>query len=160
VLDVVKHPLERFTFDRWGDFNIIASTTKLTVAVGRCGFRFLICSLQKDFEEFRRCRVVVLSVAKKLAQILLKKPVEVADPVQTLALDDHAEPWIGQEGTAGRRSFRIAAVDRDDGFKIAERLSLQAIKALVDEISALIDWQSHSDARCRHCKSPQGYSSQ
>jgi hypothetical protein len=31
---------------------------------------------------------------------------------------------------------------------------LQAIKSLGDEIGAFIDWQSHSDARCRQIASP------
>jgi hypothetical protein len=37
---------------------------------------------------------------------------------------DHAESWIGQEGAAGSSRFRIATINRDDGFEIAEGLSL------------------------------------
>jgi hypothetical protein len=58
---------------------------------------------------------------------------------------DHAESWIGQEGAAGSSRFRIATINRDDGFEIAEGLSLQAIKTLGNEIGALVDGQSHSD---------------
>src|SRR5215831_16092478 len=88
----------------------------------------------------------MLPVAEKLAQILLQKPIEIAGPVQPLGMNDHSESWINQEGAAGGSRFRIATVNRDDGFEIAEGLSLQAIKCLSNEISALVDWQSHSDA--------------
>ena len=69
-------------------------------------------------------------------------------------MDDHAESWIDQEGPASGSRFCIATVNRDDGFEIAEGLSLQAIKSLGDEIGALIDRQSHSDARGRQTASP------
>ena len=90
----------------------------------------------------------MLSVTEKLLQILLQKPVEIADPVQPLAVHDHAKSWIGQERAASGSRFRIVTVNRDDGFKIAEGLSLQTIKSFRNEIGALINWQSNSDARC------------
>jgi len=37
--------------------------------------------MQEHFEKLWRCGVVVLSVTEKLLQILLQKPVEIADPV-------------------------------------------------------------------------------
>jgi len=69
-------------------------------------------------------------------------------------MNDHAESWIDQEGAADGGCFRIATINGDDGFEIAEGLSLQAIKSLGDEIGALIDWQSHSDAWRRQIASP------
>ena len=108
----------------------------------------------QNFEKFWRCGVVMLSVTEKLLQILLQKPVEIADPVQSLRMHDHAESRIGQERAASGGRFLIVAVNRDDGFEIAEGLSLQTIKSFGDEIGALIDWQSHSDARCRQIASP------
>jgi hypothetical protein len=89
----------------------------------------------------------MLSVTEKLLQILLQKPVKIADPVQSFGVNDHAESWIHQEGPASGSRFQIVTINRNDDFEIAEGLSLQAIKTLGDEISALIDRQSHSDAR-------------
>jgi hypothetical protein len=91
----------------------------------------------------------MLSVTEKFLQILLQKPVEITDPVQPLGMNDHAESRIDQEGAASGSRFRIATVDRNNGFEISEGLSLQGIKSSADEIGALIDWQSYSDARCR-----------
>jgi hypothetical protein len=133
---------------------VVASATILTVTVDSRGVRFPIRGFQEHFEKRWRCGVVVLSVTEKLPQILLQKPVEIADPVQPLGMNHHAESWIGQEGTASGSCFRITAVNRNDGFEIAEGLSLQAIKSLGDEIGALIDWQSHSDAWRRQIASP------
>ena len=62
-------------------------------------------------------------------------------------MHDHAESRVGQEGAAGSSCFCIATINRDDGFEIAEGLSLQAIKTLCDEIGALINGQSDGDAR-------------
>jgi hypothetical protein len=62
-------------------------------------------------------------------------------------MDDHAESRIDQKGAASGSRFRIPTVNGDNCFEIAEGLSLQAIKTLADEISTLIDRQSHSDAR-------------
>src|SRR5262249_22781098 len=70
ALDILKHPIQCFAFDRWRDFNIIASNI-LTVAIDSRGVRCLIRSSQKDFKELRRCRVVMLPVTEKLPQILL-----------------------------------------------------------------------------------------
>ena len=117
-------------------------------------FGSLSAACNRDFEKVWRCGVVMLSVTEKLLQILLQKPVEIADPVQPLGMNDHAESRIDQEGAASGSRFRIVTVNRDDGFEIAEGLSLQAIKSFGDEIGALIDWQSHSDARCRQIASP------
>jgi len=89
----------------------------------------------------------MLSVTEKLPQILLQKPVKIADPVQPFRVNDHAESWIHQEGAASGSRFQIATINRDDDFEIAEGLSLQAIKTLGDEIGALIDGQSHSNTR-------------
>jgi hypothetical protein len=115
--------------------------------------RFLICGSQKDFEKLWRCGIIVLPVTEKFIQIPLQKPIEITDPIQSLGMHDHAEPWIAQKGTTSRSRFSIVTVNRDDGFEIAESLSLQALKSLGDEIGTLIDWQSHSDARCRHMAS-------
>jgi hypothetical protein len=104
---------------------------------------------QKDFEKLWRGSVVVLPVTKKLFQILLQKPVEITDPVQSLRMHDHAKSWIGQKRATGFSRFPIVTVNRDDSFEVAERLLLQAIKSLSDEIGAPVDWHSHSDAR-RH----------
>jgi len=142
------------TPDRRDDFNVIASATHLAVAINRGSVRFLICDSQKDFEKLWRCGVVVLPVTEKLLQILLQKPVEITDPIQSLRMHDHAEAWIGQKGAASGSRFPIVTVNRDDGFEIAEGLSLQAIKRLGDEIGAPVDWQSHSDARWRQMASP------
>jgi hypothetical protein len=103
--------------------------------------------LQEHFEKLWGCGVVMLSVTEKLLQILLQKPVKIANPAQPFGVNDHAESWIYQEGAASGSRFQIATINRDDDFEIAEGLSLQAIKTLGDEISAPIDWQSHSDAR-------------
>src|SRR5262245_66511568 len=89
----------------------------------------------------------MLSVTEKLLQILLQKPVKIADPVQPFGVNDHAESWIHQEGAASGSRFQIATINRDDDFEIAEGLSLQAIKTLGDEIGALIDRHPHSDAQ-------------
>jgi hypothetical protein len=137
---------------------VIASATILTVEVDGRGVRFLICGLQQDFEKLWRCGVVMLPVTEKLLQILLQKPVEIADPVQPLGMNDHAESRIDQEGATSGSRFRITTVNRDDDFEIVEGLSLQAIKSFGDEIGALIDWQSHSDARCRQIASPVQFS--
>jgi len=139
--------MQRFALDRWDTFNVIASATILTVAIDGRGVRLHIRGLQEHFEEFWGSGVVILSVTEKLLQILLQKPVKIADPAQPFGLNDHAESWIHQEGAASGSRFQIATINRDDDFEIAEGLSLQAIKALGDEIGALINWQSHSDAR-------------
>ena len=78
----------------------------LTVAIDGRGIRFLIRGLQQDFEKFWCGGVVMLSVTEKLLQILLQKPVEIADPVQPLGMHDHAESRIGQEGAASGSRFR------------------------------------------------------
>jgi hypothetical protein len=72
-------------------------------------------------------------------------------------MNDHAESRIDQEGATGGRRFRIATIYGDNGFKIAEGLSLQAIKSRGDEIGAFVDRQSYGDAWSRHCASPQSY---
>ena len=69
----------------------------------------------------------MLSVTENFLNILPQKPVEIADPVQTLGMNNHAESRIGQEGAASGSRFLIITINRDDGFKIAERLSLEAI---------------------------------
>jgi hypothetical protein len=147
AFDILKHPIQGLALDRRGDFKALASARPLTVAVNGSGGWFPIGGLQEHFEKLWRCSVVMLPVAEELLQILLQKPVEIAEPVQPLGMHDHAESRIDQEGTASSSRFRIATVNRDDGFKIAECLSLQAIKSLGDQIGTLIDWQSHSDAR-------------
>jgi hypothetical protein len=144
---MLNHPMQRFALDRWGPFNVIASATILTVAVDGRGVRLPIRDLQEHFEKLWGCGVVMLSVTEKLLQILLQKPVKIADPAQPFGVNDHAEPWIHQEGAASGSRFQIATINRDDDFEIAKGLSLQAIKTLGDEISAPIDWQSHRDAR-------------
>jgi hypothetical protein len=149
VFDILKHPIQRFAFDRVEDLKVIASN-KPTVAVQGCGVRILFRGLQEHFEKLWRCGVVMLSVTEKFLQILLQKPVEVPDPVQTVGMNDHAESRIDQEGTAGGSRFRIVTVNGDEGLEIAEGLSLQAMKSVGDEIGTLIDRQSHSNARCRH----------
>jgi hypothetical protein len=150
----MNHPIPGFTLDRWGYFNIIASATKLTVAVDSCGIRFLIRGLQEDFKKLEGCGVVMLSVTEKFPLILLQKPVEIADPIQPLRVNDHSEPRIGQERLARGSSLRVVAVNRDDGFEITEGLSLQAIKTFGDEIGGPIDWQSYGDAWSRQIVSP------
>jgi hypothetical protein len=125
---------------------MIALASILTIAVDSGGVRFVIRGPQQNFKKLWPRGVVVLSVTEKLPQILLQKPVEVAEPVQPLGMNDHVETWIDQEGAAGFGRFCIATINRDDGFEIADGLSLQAIKSLSDEIGALIDWQSYSDA--------------
>jgi hypothetical protein len=147
MFHIPNHPMQRFALDRWGAFNVIASATKLTVAVDGRGVRFHTRGSQEHFEKLWGCGVVMLSITEKLLQILLQKPVKIADPVQPLVMNDHAESWIDQEGTASSGRFRIATINRDDGFEIAEGLPLQAVKTLADEIATLIDRQSHSDAR-------------
>jgi hypothetical protein len=116
--------------------------------------------LQKNLEKLWRCGVIVLPVTEKFLQILLQKPIEITDPVQSLGMHDHAESWIAEKRATSGRRFRIVTVNRDDGFEIAEGLSLQAIKSFGDEIGALVDWQSHSDARCRYMASPSAQVSQ
>jgi hypothetical protein len=147
MFHIPNHPMQRFALDRWGAFNVIASATKLTVAVDGRGVRFHTRGSQEHFEKLWGCGVVMLSITEKLLQILLQKPVKIADPVQPFGVNDHAEAWINQEWAASGSRFQIATINRDDNFEIAEGLSLQAIKTLGDEIGALIDWQSHSDAR-------------
>ena len=135
-------------------FQCHGSASELTVAVNGRGVRFLIGRAQKNFEKLWRCGVVMLSVAKKLLQILLQKPIEIANPVQSFRMHDHPESWIGKKGAASGSRLLIVTINRDDGFEIAERLLLQAIQSLGDEIGAFVDWQSHSDARCRQLASP------
>jgi hypothetical protein len=147
MFHIPNHPMQRFALDRWGAFDVIASATKLTVAVDGRGVRFHTRGSQEHFEKLWGCGVVMLSITEKLLQILLQKPVKIADPVQPFGVNDHAEAWINQEWAASGSRFQIATINRDDNFEIAEGLSLQAIKTLGDEIGALIDWQSHSDAR-------------
>jgi hypothetical protein len=146
VFDILKHPIQGFALDRGGDFKVIALTRPLTVAVDRRSVWILIGTAQKHFKKIWRCGVIMLSVTKKLPQILLQKPVEIAEPVQPLRMNDHAESRINQEGATCCSRFRIGTIHGDDGFKISERLPLQGIKGFGDEIRALIDWQSHSDA--------------
>jgi hypothetical protein len=98
---------------------------------------------QENFEKLRRGRVVMLSVTEEFPQILLQKPVEIADPIEPFGVNDHAEPRIGQKRAAGGSRRRIVAVDRDDSLKIAGGLSLQAIESLCDEMAAFIDRQSY-----------------
>jgi hypothetical protein len=118
----------------------------LTVRHYGRGLRFLIRGLQQKFEKLWRCGVVMLPVTEKLLQILLQKPVEIADPVQPLGMNNHAESWIDQEGAAGGSRLRIATVNGDNCFEIAEGLSLQTLKAFGDKVGALIDRQSYSNA--------------
>ena len=59
-----------------------------------------------------------------------------------------------RKGRQAAADFRIVAVNRDDDFKIAEGLSLQAIECLGDEIGALVERHSHSDARIGQIASP------
>jgi hypothetical protein len=139
--------MQGFTFDRWENFKVVSSATELAVAVDGRRVRLLIRGSQQDFEKLWRCGVIVLSVTEKLLQVLLQKPVEIADPVQPRGLDDHAESRIYQEGATSGSRCSIVTVNGNNGFEIAEGLSLQAIKSFGDEIGALIDWQSHSDAR-------------
>ena len=68
-------------------------------------FGSLIGGVQQDFEKVWLCGVVMLSVTEKLLQILLQKPIEISDPVQPMGMNDHAESWIGQEGTASGSGF-------------------------------------------------------
>jgi hypothetical protein len=70
---------------------------------------------------------------------------------------DHAKSWISQEGPAGDSCFFVTSINGDNCFEVTEGLSLQTIESFRDEICTSIDWQSHSDARCRHCASPQCY---
>jgi hypothetical protein len=95
----------------------------------------------------------MLPVTKELLQILLKKPIEIADPVQAARMDLHAESRIGEERLASDSCFFVTPINGDNSLEVAEGLSLQAIKAFGDEIGALINWQSHSDAWGRHCVS-------
>src|SRR6516164_367871 len=69
-------------------------------------------------------------------------------------MNDHSEARIGQERLAGDSCLHVVTVNRDDGFEITEGLSLQAIKSFDDEISALIDRQSHGNAWSRQIASP------
>ena len=69
-------------------------------------------------------------------------------------MHDHPESWIGKKRATGSCSLFIAAIDRDDGFKIAKRLLLQALQSFADEIGALVNWHSHSNARYRQLASP------
>jgi hypothetical protein len=146
---ILKHPIQGITSDRREDFNVITSAYHLAVAIDRRGVRLSICHSQQDFEKLWRGSVVVLPVTKKLFQIPLQKPVEITDPVQSLRMHDHAKSWIGQKRATSFSRFPIITVNRDDSFEVAERLLLQAIESLNDEIGAPVDWQSHSDARCR-----------
>src|SRR5207248_7764311 len=104
----------------------------LAIAIDSRGFSFLLRGLQKHFEELWRCRIVMLPITEKFVQLLLEEPVKIADPVQPVRMHDQTETRIGQEGTASGSGFRIAIVNRDDHFKVAERLSLQAIKTFGD----------------------------
>ena len=61
----------------------------------------------------------MLSVTEEFPQVLLEKPVEIADPVQPLVMDNHPEPIIDQERPAGDSGFLIVTIDRDDCFEIA-----------------------------------------
>jgi L-asparaginase II len=65
VFDILKHPIQRVTFDRMQDLNGIASN-KLTIAVDGCGARVPIRGLQQGLEKLWRCGVVMLSVTEKL----------------------------------------------------------------------------------------------
>jgi hypothetical protein len=69
-------------------------------------------------------------------------------------MDDHPEPRIGQERSAGDGCFFVTSINRDNALEIAEGLSLQAIKALSDQIGAPIDWQAYSDAWSRQIAFP------
>jgi hypothetical protein len=80
-------------FDRVQDLKVIACN-KLTITVHGRGTRFLIRGLQEDFEKLWRCGVIMLSVTEKLLQILLQKPVKIADPIQPFAMNDYAESRI------------------------------------------------------------------
>jgi hypothetical protein len=60
---------------------VVAFATILTVTVDSRGVGIPIRDMQEHFEKLWRCGVVVLSVTEKLLQILLQKPVEIADPV-------------------------------------------------------------------------------
>ena len=93
----------------------------------------------------------MLPITKELLQILLKKPIEIANPIEAVRMDDHSESRIGQEGSAGDSCFLVTPINGDNGLEVAEGLSLQTIESFGNEISTLIDWQSHGDARCRHC---------
>src|SRR5262245_52911263 len=46
VFDILKHPIQGFTLDRGGEFNVIASASKPTVAIDGCVFWFLIRGTQ------------------------------------------------------------------------------------------------------------------
>ena len=96
----------------------------------------------------------MLSVAKKLIEILFEKPIEIANPVQPFRMHNHPESWIGKKRATGSSGLFIAAIDRDDGFEIAKRLLLQALQSFADEIGAFVNWHSHSNARCRQLASP------
>jgi hypothetical protein len=131
---------------------MLESANILTIAIDSRGFWLLLCGLQKYLEEIRRRRVVMLPITEKLLQILLQKPVEIANPVQPLRMNDHTEPGIAQEGAAKSSGFSIPAINRDDHFEISECLSLQAFKAIGDEIDPFIDWHSHRNARNRQAE--------
>jgi hypothetical protein len=120
----LKHPIQRFTPDRTEDLNVIASAAHLAIGIDRGSVRLLICHAQEDFEKLCRCSVIVLPVTEKFLQILLQKPVEIPDPVQSIRMHDHAEPWIGQKGMTRFSRFVIVTVNGDNGFEIMERLSL------------------------------------
>src|SRR6516165_11317954 len=99
----------------------------------------------------------MLSVTKEFSEILLQQPVEITHPVQTLGMYEHAKSWIRQEGSAGDSCFFVTSINGNNCFEVTEGLSLQTIESFREEICTSIDWQSHSDARCRHCASPQCY---
>jgi hypothetical protein len=66
----------------------------------------------------------VLTVTKELMQILLKKPIEIANPIEAVRMDLHAESRISQERLAGRSCFFVTSIDGDKSLEIAEGLSL------------------------------------
>ena len=87
MFNVLNHPIERITFDRWRGVNVMADASELAVAVsGRCGL-ILIGRAYKNFEKVWRSDVVMLSVAKELTEILFEKPIEIA-PVQEFGQPD------------------------------------------------------------------------
>src|SRR5262249_54223991 len=96
----------------------------------------------------------MLSITKEFPQILLQQPVEITHPVQSPGMYHHAKSSVSQEGPAGDSCFFVTSINGDNCFEVTEGLSLQTIESFRDEICTAIDWQSHSDPRCRHCASP------
>jgi hypothetical protein len=104
--------------DRW------RAAAKLTVAVGGRGVRFLISGLQKYFEKFWRCSVIVLSVMEKFLQILLQKPKLPTQPAA--GMNDHTKPWDMFSAVSVKLSVASTKFIRASKIYAPSNLSIQA----------------------------------